>query len=87
LNEVIDPAGKAVVIFAAGGAPRAVSVELALAGASHIFVANRGRERGQELVKLLEERTSAVAELIPWKGTFSIPKNIDIVINATSIGL
>ncbi|HEY5707576.1 MAG TPA: shikimate dehydrogenase [Terrimicrobiaceae bacterium] len=87
LSEVIDPAGKTIVIFGAGGAARAVSVELALAGVSQICVVNRGRERGQELVKLLEEKTPASAELIPWKGTFSIPKNIDIVINATSIGL
>jgi shikimate dehydrogenase len=87
LSQVIDPAGKAIVIFGAGGAARAVSVELALAGASRIFVVNRGQEGGQQLVTLLLEKTPAAAELIPWKGTFSIPKNIDIVINATSIGL
>ena len=83
LSQVIDPAGKAIVIFGAGGAARAVSVELALAGASRIFVVNRGQERGQQLVTLLLEKTPAAAEVIPWKGTFSIPKNIDIVINAT----
>ena len=38
-------------------------------------------------MELLKERTHVSAELIPWKGTFVIPKNIDIVINATSIGL
>jgi len=87
LSEVIDPARKTVIIFGAGGAARAVCVELALAGASHISVVNRSRERGQELVTLLNEKTPASAELVLWKGTFSVPKEIDIVINATSIGL
>ena len=65
LSQVIDPAGKAIVIFGAGGAARAVSVELALAGASRIFVVNRGQERGQQLVTLLLEKTPAAAELSP----------------------
>ena len=53
------------MIFGAGGAARAVSVELALAGASRIFVVNRGQERGQQLVTLLLEKTPAAAELSP----------------------
>jgi shikimate 5-dehydrogenase len=64
LSQVIDPAGKAIVIFGAGGAARTVGVELALAGASRIFVVNRGQERGQQLVTLLLEKTPA-AELSP----------------------
>ena len=64
LSQVIDPAGKAIVIFGVGGAARTVSVELALAGASRIFVVNRGQERGQQLVTLLLEKTLA-AELSP----------------------
>ena len=38
LTEVIDPAGKRVVMFGAGGAARAIAVELALAGAATITV-------------------------------------------------
>jgi shikimate dehydrogenase len=87
LRALVDPAGKTIVIFGAGGAARAVSVEMALAGVSHICVVNRNPERGREFVELLKERTHVSAELIPWKGTFVIPKNIEIVINATSIGL
>jgi len=87
LSEVTDPARKTVLVFGAGGAARAVCVELALAGASHLFVVNRSRERGEELVTLVNEKTPASAELILWKGTFCIPTETDIVINATSIGL
>ena len=87
LRTVADPAGARVVMFGAGGAARAVGVELALAGASRILVVNRGRERAEPLVELLNARTDAKAEFAPWPQAFRVPKNTDIVINATSIGL
>ena len=87
LREVIDPSGKSVMIFGAGGAARAVSVELAMAGATKITVANRSRDSGQTLVNLLNEKTGASADLRLWNGTVDVPRVTDIVINATSIGL
>lgn len=87
LRTVADPAGARVVMFGAGGAARAVAVELALAGARRILVVNRGRDRAEPLVELLNARTDAKAEFAPWPQAFRVPKNTDIVINATSIGL
>lgn len=87
MREVIDPRGKSVMIFGAGGAARAVSVELALAGASGITVVNRSRDTGQRLVDLLNGKTPTSAELRLWNGTVAVPRDTDIVINATSIGL
>jgi shikimate dehydrogenase len=87
LAEVVDPKGKAIVMFGAGGAARAIGVELALAGARSINIVNRGRERGLGLVKLLNEKTPAKAMLVNWPRAYSIPAGTDIVVNATSIGL
>ncbi|MFD2407338.1 shikimate dehydrogenase [Azorhizophilus paspali] len=87
MREVIDPRGKSVMIFGAGGAARAVSVELALAGASAITVVNRSRDTGRTLVDLLNGRTGTSAELRLWNGSVAVPRDTDIVINATSIGL
>jgi shikimate dehydrogenase len=87
LRTVVDPAGKSFVIFGAGGAARAIAVESALAGAATITIVNRGRERGDELVALLNERTPTRAELVVWDGTHAVPGEADIVVNATSIGL
>jgi len=87
LEEVIDPSGQSVVMFGAGGAARAVSVELALAGAKSITVVNRDPARGQAVVDLLNQRTATKAELVKWKGTYKVPESAAIVINATSIGL
>ena len=41
------------MIFGSGGAARAIAVELALAGARRLTIVNRGRERGVQLVRLL----------------------------------
>ena len=87
LQSVIDPAGKTVVMFGAGGAARAIGVELALAGAKRIVVVNRDESRGSALVDLLNRHTSIEAGLVHWTSTYRIPENVDIAVNATSIGL
>lgn len=87
LRNVIDPAGKTVVLFGAGGAARAVAVEMALAGAARILVVNRNRTRGEELARLLNEKTAAKAEALAWPKQYRLPDAADIVINNTSVGL
>ncbi len=87
LRAVVDPAGRALTLFGAGGAARAIAVEAALAGARQITIVNRDPARGGELVRLLNERTGAEASLIPWDGLARVPDGTDIVVNATSIGL
>jgi shikimate dehydrogenase len=87
LKELTDPAGKKVVIFGAGGAARAIGVEVALAGASAITIVNRSIERGEELTYLLDEKLPVDADYVPWDKTFVIPDGTDVLINATSIGL
>ena len=87
LEEKVNPTGKSVVLFGAGGAARAIGVEVALAGASQITVVNRSESRGQELAQLLAEKTPAKAEFVEWGGPYVIPADTDVVVNATSIGL
>ncbi|MGM9425461.1 shikimate dehydrogenase [Hydrogenophaga sp. MI9] len=87
LRGVGEIRGRRVLLFGAGGAARAVAVELALAGAAHIAVVNRGRLRGQELADLIAAKTTAAAEYLHWHPAMPIPTDTDIVINATSIGL
>ncbi|MCH2113569.1 MAG: shikimate dehydrogenase [Pirellulales bacterium] len=93
LKELVDPAGTRVAIFGAGGAARAITVELALAGAEQITVINRGNERGQELTDLLNgpvrQQTGGnfSAAFVPWTGDYAVSSDTDIVINGTSIGL
>jgi shikimate dehydrogenase len=87
LRELVDPAGKSIVMFGAGGAARAIGVELALEGARRITIVNRGRKRGEDLVAMLSEKTNVEARFAAWEEKFAIPADTDIVVNATSIGL
>ena len=87
LREVIEPDGRNVVLFGAGGAARAIAVELGLAGAGKIIVVNRSETHGTALVRLLQEKLYLNAQLSVWRGDYAIPAGTDIVINATSIGL
>lgn len=87
LATVTDPRGKSVVLFGAGGAARAITVELALAGIRKLTLVNRSASRGQELYQLLRDKLNLDVELIAWNGDYAIPAGTDIVVNATSIGL
>lgn len=87
LEDVTSAAGKRALIFGAGGAARAIAVELALAGATEITVVNRTRERGEELAALVDSHTPASARFVPWRGTYRLPAAVEVVVNATSIGL
>ncbi len=83
----IDPRGSRVVVLGAGGAARAITVELALAGAAELTVVNRSVERGKALVADLKARTGANARFEPWLKTYVVGPQTDILVNATSIGL
>lgn len=67
LSEVINPTGKRVVLLGAGGAARAVAVEMALAGAAHLVIVNRNRVRGETVAQLVNDKTPASAEYHPGK--------------------
>ena len=84
----VDPAGRSVFILGAGGAARAVSVELSLAGAGEITVANRPEDRalGDSLMDLLG-RICPKSRYVSWEHTLRIPAGTGILINATPIGL
>ncbi|RMF76916.1 MAG: shikimate dehydrogenase [Chloroflexi bacterium] len=83
----LDPAGKRIVVLGAGGASRAVTVELALAGAAELIVVNRTVQRGQQLAQHLNDKTDTTARFRPWSETLVIPNDVDVLVNATSIGL
>lgn len=92
-TELADPAGKSLVLLGAGGAARAIGVEMALAGVREIHLVNRSETRGRELEELFSGKLndaiggSLSVTYHAWEGDFVIPGGTDIVVNATSIGL
>ncbi len=77
------------VVLGAGGAARAICVELALAGARHLTIVNIPKDLalGESLVKILGKNTRVAVDYVPWIDAFKIPAGTDILVNATSIGL
>jgi len=85
----ISAQDKNVVVLGAGGAARAICVELALAGAKKLTIVNIPKDMalGEGLVKTLKDNTKVAIDYVPWVDAFKIPEGTDILVNATSIGL
>lgn len=83
----LDPSGKRAVVLGAGGAARAIVTELALAGTADILVVNRTATRGETMVADLAGNTGASIRYERWTGTYKVPDGVDLLVNATSIGL
>ena len=79
--------GKRITILGAGGAARAVAVELALEKAAHITIVNVNKERGISLSGLINEKTGVSSDYISWDHAFAIPGDTGILVQATSVGL
>ena len=62
-------------------------MELGLASAAHITVMNRDPKKAETIAALVRDNTSAKADVQAWDGDASVPEDVDILINATSIGL
>lgn len=74
-----------IVLLGAGGAARAIAVELGFAGAAEVIIVNRDEERGRALAELVAANTRSV--WTPWIGDFVVPPGTDVLVNATSVGL
>lgn len=85
-----DPAGKRVLVLGAGGAGRAVLVALAHAGASHITLANRHRERAENLLDSLKAALHAQETAVAgWQSAdvCAAATAADIIVNSTAVGM
>ena len=87
ISEIITIQDKKIALLGAGGAARAIAVEMALAGVKEITILNRNRDKGQALADLLNSQTVATARFVLWDHPYRFSTDIDIVINATSAGL
>jgi shikimate dehydrogenase len=88
-----DPAGKTVLFLGAGGAARAVAMQLALAGVKKINFANRTGRRAVELAHSVAEAAGIQAETTPWPDQVGskLPARVlaesDLVVQATPLGM
>jgi shikimate dehydrogenase len=84
----VDPRGKTAVLLGAGGAARAIATELILAGLAELTVVNRSVDRGRRLVEELVEKTGAKVRFVEWPAPcYEVGSDVDLLVNATSVGL
>lgn len=86
IQKLTPIAGKRVAMLGAGGAGRAMAVEIARAGAAHMTVITRRESQGSEVANLVHRATGVPAEQLDWKGSIALPMGTQIVLNATHLG-
>lgn len=82
-------AGKTVLLLGAGGAARGVSVQLALAGAKKVIIANRRAERAAAIAEVVAGKTGAGAEItdLTEQALARVMTESELIINSTPLGM
>jgi shikimate dehydrogenase len=86
IEKITPLAGQRVVMLGAGGAGRAMAVELAWAGASHLTLVTRRQEQGEEVAATVTRASGVPAMWQPWQGEVSVPAGTTLLMNATHLG-
>jgi shikimate dehydrogenase len=87
LTPLRDPQGARVMLLGAGGAARAIAVELVLAGVAELTIVNRSPARADEVAGLVRAARDLPVHTQPWDRPVVVPPAIDVLVNCTSIGL
>lgn len=76
------------LVLGAGGAGRAIGFSLAEYGVQKIYITNRTKEKGENLIKDLKYYYPYLKlEIIPWEEKESFSEDSFVLINTTSLGL
>jgi shikimate dehydrogenase len=85
LEEITPVKGKKVVIMGAGGAARALAFQLILNGIVDLVIANRTRQKAEQLARDIQGKLEFSPEVIGLKEMEL--SSTDILINTTSVGM
>jgi len=86
IAKVAPLTGQRVVMLGAGGAGRAMAVEIAWAGASHLTLVTRREEQGREVAERVRQASGVPCEWQPWASPVRIPDGTTMLMNATHLG-
>ena len=86
IEKVTPLAGQRVVMLGAGGAGRAMAVELAWAGAAQLTLVTRRQEQGEEVAATVTRASGVPAVWQPWQGEVAVPAGTTLLMNATHLG-
>ena len=76
-------------LLGAGGAARAIASELVRWGCEKLLIANRSRDKAENLAKILRAEGKCKISVLPWNPTdwSRDLSETDLIINATSLGM
>jgi shikimate dehydrogenase len=86
IEKVTPLAGQRVVMLGAGGAGRAMAVELAWAGVAQLTLVTRRQEQGEEVAATVTRASGVPAVWQPWQGEVAVPAGTTLLMNATHLG-
>jgi shikimate dehydrogenase len=86
IEKITPLAGQRVVMLGAGGAGRAMAVELAWAGAAQLTLVTRRQEQGEEVAATVTRASGVPAVWQPWQGEVAVPAGTTLLMNATHLG-
>jgi shikimate dehydrogenase len=86
IEKVKPLAGQRVVMLGAGGAGRAMAVEIAWAGAAHLTLVTRRQEQGEEVAATVSRVSGVPAVWQPWQGEVAVQAGTTMLMNATHLG-
>ncbi|MEB3266260.1 MAG: shikimate dehydrogenase [Cyanobacteriota bacterium] len=86
IAKVAPLAGQRVVMLGAGGAGRAMAVELAWAGVAHLTLVTRRQEQGEEVATTVARASGVPTVWQPWQGEVTLPAGTTLLMNATHLG-
>jgi shikimate dehydrogenase len=75
--------GSSALLLGAGGAARAIAGALLHAGLGQLIICNRSLERARVLAEIFGENSVAM----PWHSAPSAMADIDLLVNATALGM
>jgi len=86
IEKVAPLKGRKVVMLGAGGAGRAMAVEIAWAGAAQLTLITRREAQGREVAELVQRASGVPCHWQSWQAPLQVPAGTDLLMNATHLG-
>ncbi len=86
IEKVAGLTGRRVVMLGAGGAGRAMAVEIAWAGAEHLTLVTRREDQGREVAETVTRVSGVPTRWQHWDGEVTLPAGTTLLMNATHLG-
>ena len=86
IEKVVPLAGQHVVMLGAGGAGRAMAVEIAWAGAAQVTLVTRRESQGREVAELVTKASGVPCSWQQWTTEVAVPSGTTMLMNATHLG-